>query len=721
MEHKKWSLQIGGRILEVETGLLAGQANGAVTARYGDTIVLAAATMSPDASKISGYFPLLVDFEERYYAAGKIKGSRFIKREGRPSDDAVLSGRMIDRTIRPLFNSRMRNDVQIIVTVLSYDGENDPDIAAVIAASAALAISDIPWAGPVAAARVGKVNGGDFILNPTNGEKSEGVLDLVLSGTREKLNMIEASAKEVPEEEIVKALAFGFEAVKKITAFILDIQKEAGKAKSEPALLRGTPEFEAKIKEILLEEKLADALYDPNKQVIEEKIKNIKEKVAAYVKEAFPEASEREKDKQKEIAEIVFEEVSDEIVRQNILEKERRPDGRKLDEIRTITCEAGVLPRTHGSALFARGETQALTVTTLGSPGDQQIIDTMEVDTKKRYIHHYNFPPFSVGEVKPMRGPGRREIGHGALAEKAIVPVLPPKDEFPYTILLVSEILSSNGSSSMAATCGSTLSLMDAGVPIKRPVSGIAMGIVTSLKFPAKGGSASGGKNQNDYKIITDIQGLEDHYGDMDFKAAGTEAGITALQMDVKLDGVTLDMLEKTLKQARDARMEIMGKILAAIPAPRSEMSQYAPRIIIMKINPEKIRNVIGTGGKIINQIIDETGVQIDIEDDGSVFITSPDAVAAKKAQEWIDNLTHEVKVGEIFNGRITRIMNFGAFAEILPGQEGLIHISELAEYRVEKVEDIVHIGDIVPVKVRNIDDQGRINLSLKAAAKIMR
>ncbi len=705
-EQKKWSLQIGGRILEVETGLLAGQANGAVTVRYGDTVVLAAATMSPGASKISGYFPLLVDFEERYYAAGKIKGSRFIKREGRPSDDAVLSGRIVDRTIRPLFNSRMRNDVQIVITVLSYDGENDPDILAIIAASTALSISNIPWNGPVGAVRIGRVNG-QLILNPINGETTDGDLDMVLSGTTDKINMIEAAAKEVPEAEILQAFEFGHNAIKKIALFIKDIQKEVGREKAEPALLQGAPEFESKVKEILLYSGLAEALYDPNKQVIEEKIKAIRNEVVAYIKDTFPEVSEREKDKLKEISEQVFEEASDEIIHQNILKKEQRPDGRKLDEIRSISCQVGILPRTHGTGLFTRGETQALTVTTLGSPGDEQIIDTMEVDMKKRYIHHYNFPPFSMGEVRPMRGPGRREIGHGALAERALVPVLPAKEEFPYTILLVSEILSSNGSSSMASACGSTLSLMDAGVPIKRPVSGIAMGIIVG--------------NENNYKVLTDIQELEDHFGDMDFKTAGTEKGVTALQMDVKLTGVTLEMLRDVLTQSHKNRMEIMEKMLAVIPTPRADLSQYAPRIITLRINPGKIRNVIGTGGKIINEIIDQTGVEIDIEDDGSIFITSPDEASAKKAVEWIENLTHEVKAGEIFNARVTRIMNFGAFAEILPGQEGLIHISELADYRVERVEDVVQIGDIVPVKVKNIDDQGRINLSLKAAAKIMK
>jgi len=702
MEHKKWSLQIGGRVLEIETGLLAKQANGSVTVRYGDTVVLATATMSKGASRISGYFPLMVDFEERYYAAGKIKGSRFIKREGRPSDDAVLTGRVVDRTIRPLFNSRMRNEVQVIVTVLSIDGENDPDTVSVIAASTALAISNIPWNGPVAAVRVAQGANGDFILNPVNGELTESKLDLVISGTKDKVNMLEAGAKEVPEEEIIKAFAFGQEAITKIATFIEEIAKEIGKEKSAPVLLQGTSEFEAKVKEILLANGLEDALYDPSKLVIEEKTKAIKEKIDEYVLANFSEGT----DKLKEVAEQVFEETSDEIVHNNILEKEQRPDGRKLDQIRHIDCQVGILPRTHGTGLFTRGETQALTVTTLGSPGDEQIIDTMEVDTKKRYIHHYNFPPYSVGEVRPMRGPGRREVGHGALAEKALVPVLPAKDVFPYTILLVSEVLESNGSSSMASTCGSTLSLMDAGVPITRPVSGIAMGIIV-------------GENEK-FKVLTDIQGLEDHYGDMDFKAAGTTVGITALQMDVKVQGVTLEMLRAVLEQSKVNRLEIMEKITTTIPAPRAEMSQYAPRILVMHINPDKIRNVIGTGGKIINEIIDETGVEIDIEDDGSIFITSPDQQSAAKAREWIDNLTHEVKAGELFNAKITRLMNFGAFAEILPGQEGLIHISQLSDKRVEKVEDVVKIGDVVPVKVIEIDNQGRINLSIKAAAKIM-
>jgi polyribonucleotide nucleotidyltransferase len=702
MEQKKWSLQIGGRILEIETGLLAGQANGAVTVRYGDTVVLATAVMSKESSRVSGYFPLMVDYEERYYAAGKIKGSRFIKREGRPSDEAILTGRVVDRTIRPLFNQRMRNEVQVVVTVLSIDGENDPDVVSMIAASAALTISNIPWDGPIGAVRVGR-NNKQLILNPVNGELKESDLDLILAGTKDKVNMIEAGANEMPEEDFVEAFKFGQEAVQKIVGFIEDISKEIGQEKAKPALLEGTPEFEAKIKELLKTENLEEALYDKDKNVIGGKMELIREKVFEYIDQDYKE----EAGKLKEVAVQIIEEVSDEIVHQNILEKEKRPDGRKLDEIRKIECQVGILPRTHGTGLFTRGETQALTVTTLGSPGDEQIIDTMELDVKKRYIHHYNFPPFSVGEIKPMRGPGRREIGHGALAERALVPVLPSKEDFPYTILLVSEILSSNGSSSMASTCGSTLSLMDAGVPIKRPVSGIAMGIIVG--------------SDDKFKVLTDIQGAEDHYGDMDFKAAGTEKGITALQMDVKVDGVTIEMLKAVLEQSHKNRMEILEKMLATISAPRKEMSQYAPRIIIMKINPEKIRNVIGTGGKIINEIIDETGVQIDIEDDGSIFITSADEASSKKAQEWIDNLTREVKAGEKFNAKVTRIMNFGAFAEILPGQEGLIHISEMADYRVEKVEDIVKVGDVVPVKVVKIDEQGRINLSMKDAAKVMK
>lgn len=699
---KQWSLQLGGRDLTVSTGVYAGQANGAVTVRYGDTVVLATAVMSKGAGQSRGYFPLMVDYEERYYAAGKIKGSRFIKREGRPSEDAVLSGRAVDRTIRPLFDARMRNEVQVVTTVLSFDGENDPDLVAMISASAALTISDIPWNGPIAAVRVGKLNGG-FILNPSTEERESknSKLDLLVSGTKDKINMIEAGASEITEEEMSQAFAFGFESIQKIASFLEDIRGEIGKPKAAPSLLAGPEGFDEDIKGFLRGSGLADALFAViGKEEKEASIKVIEEKLKAYVAEKYP----TEASALGEITAMVMDEFSDEVLHEKILKEKIRPDGRKMDEIRPIWCEVGVLPRTHGTGVFTRGETQALTVTTLGAPGDKMIIDTMEVDMKKHYMHFYNFPPYSVGEVRPMRGPGRREIGHGALAEKALLPVLPSLEEFPYTILLVSEVLSSNGSSSMASTCGSTLSLMDAGVPIKKPVAGVAMGIIV-------------GKD-GEYQVLSDIQGLEDHFGDMDFKVAGTQDGITAMQMDVKIDGLTPEVLGKALVQAKESRMFIMGKMSEAISEVRKEMSPYAPRIITMHINPEKIRDVIGPGGKMINRIIDETGVEIDIEDDGSIFITSSDETSSKEAVEWISNITREVRVGELFQSRVTRIMNFGAFAEVLPNQEGLIHISELADHRVEKVEDIVKIGDIVPVIVKEIDSQGRINLSRKQALR---
>ena len=697
---KKWSLQLGGRELRISTGVYAEQANGAVTVQYGDTVVLATAVMSKNVGPSRGYFPLMVDYEERYYAAGKIKGSRFVKREGRPSDDAVLSGRAVDRTIRPLFDARMRNEVQVIATVLSFDGENDSDLVAMIAASAALSISDIPWNGPIAAVRVGKLNG-DFILNPSTEEResADSKLDLLVSGTKDKINMIEAGAQELTEDEMAKAFEFGFEAVQKIASFIEEIRTEVGRTKLTPSLLAGPEGFEEDVKAFLATSGLADALFATiPKETKEANIKVIEEKLKAHIAEQYPDTASG----LGEITTMVMDEFSDEVLHERILKDKIRPDGRGVDEIRPIWCEVGVLPRTHGSGVFTRGETQALTVTTLGAPGDEMIIDTMKVDMKKRYIHFYNFPPFSVGEVRPMRGPGRREIGHGALAEKALLPVLPSKEDFPYTILLMSEVLSSNGSSSMASTCGSTLSLMDAGVPIKKPVAGVAMGIIT-------------GKN-GEYQVLSDIQGLEDHFGDMDFKVTGTRDGITAMQMDVKIDGLTPKVLGEAIAQAKASRMFILGKMLEVLPEPRKEMSPYAPRIITLHINPDKIRDVIGPGGKMINRIIDETGVNIDIEDDGSVFITSTDETSAKEAVEWIKNITREVKAGELFQGRITRLMNFGAFAEVLPNQEGLIHISELADYRVDKVEDVVKVGDVIPVIVKEIDAQGRINLSHKAA-----
>jgi polyribonucleotide nucleotidyltransferase len=698
MEKKQWKLQINGRELVVETGELAKQANGSVKVSYGETVVLATATMGSGPSNVSGYFPLMVDYEERFYASGKIKGSRFIKREGRPTDEAVLTGRLIDRTIRPLFDSTMRNDVQVVVTVLSIDQENDPDIVSIIAASVALHISDIPWNGPVAAVRIGR-NEDKFLLNPTQKEREVGQLDLVISGTSQKINMVEAGAKQVEEEIIEEAFGFGLDSLKEITEFIENIRSEVGSEKSTPNKLSWSDEFEKGVREILKENDYEAVLFDTkgNKADKYEKLSALREKVFTFVKEYEGEEGSQEG------ASHIIDVVADELVHKNILESERRPDGRGLKQLRSIQCSSGILPRTHGSGLFTRGETQALTVVTLGSPGSEQLLDSMEEnDTKKRYMHHYNFPPYSVGEVRPMRGPGRREIGHGALAERAIEPLIPEKETFPYTIRVVSEILESNGSSSMASVCGSTLSLMDAGVPLLSPASGIAMGIII-------------GKD-GQYKVLSDIQGLEDHFGDMDFKAAGTKKGITALQMDVKVDGVTKEMLSAVLHQSRENRMEILEYIKEEISEPRKEMSPYAPRIINIQINPDKIRDVIGPGGKVINEIIDETGVEIDIEDSGSVFITSVDQASAEKARQWVENLTREVKVGETFNARVTRIMNFGAFAEVLPGQEGLIHISKLSDKRVEKVEDIVKVGDIVPVKVVEIDTLGRINLSTKDA-----
>lgn len=709
-EARRWTLQIGGRDLVIETGLLAKQANGSVRVSYGDTVVLGTATMSKGASYISGYFPLMVDYEERYYASGKIKGSRFIKREGRPTDEAVLTGRLVDRTIRPLFDMRMRNDVQVVVTVLSIDQENDPDIVSIIAASVALHLSDIPWDGPVAAVRVG-MNGQEFILNPVQNERAESALDLVLSGTRDKINMVEAGAKEVAEEKVVAGLEFGLRAIQKIVDFIEQIRKESGKEKSDSVRLSWDEGFEKRVRDILVENRYEDALYSQEDKILKyERLTSIREAVFSFVKK---EVAEEDRGKMKEAAEIIIDTVADELVHKNILEKDLRPDHRALTQIRPINCQVGVLPRTHGTGLFTRGETQVLSVATLGAPGMEQLIDSMEeTDVKKRYMHHYNFPAFSVGEVRPNRGPGRREIGHGALAERAIEALIPSKEDFPYAIRVVSEVLESNGSSSMASVCGSTLALMDAGVPIKAPASGIAMGIIINQQ------SVTNNQKQ-DFKVLTDIQGLEDHFGDMDFKVAGTREGITALQMDVKVDGVNTEMLAEVLAQSHVNRMEILDMIKDVLPAPRKEMSPYAPRIITIHINPEKIRDVIGPGGKMINQIIDETGVEIDIEDSGLVFITSVDEMSAKKAEEWVKNIVREVKAGEIFQGQVKRIMNFGAFVEILPGQEGMVHISELSQGRVERVEDVVQVGDTVSVKVKEIDKQGRVNLTMKGIMKV--
>ncbi len=694
MEPKKFETEIAGRKLVVETGLLANQANASVTVRYGDTVVLATAVMSPAARDGVNYLPLMVDYEEKFYASGKIKGSRFIKREGRPTDEAVLNGRLIDRTIRPLFDQQMRNEVQVIVTVLSIDQENDPALAGAIAASTALAISDIPWNGPIGAVRIGEKDG-RIVINPVNRDNIASSYNIFACGVEGKINMIETGANEVAKEKLFDAFVEGQKVIDQIVAFIKDIQKEIGKPKSEALLIAPGADFKKEILEAF-SEKIAPALYqkDHNAQV---RLQNeLFAEIAQYAKEKYP----TDANAKKELALAAVDSEMENIFKKSVLEKDERPDGRKLDEVRPISCIVGLLPRTHGSALFTRGETQALSIVTLGGPGMEQIIDTMELDEKKRFMHHYNFPPFSVGEVKPMRGPGRRDIGHGALVEKALTIVAPDKDSFPYTIRTVSEVLSSNGSSSMASTCASNLALLDAGVPMKAVIGGISVGIVVG--------------EDGKYKLLSDIQGPEDHFGGMDFKIAGSKKGITAIQLDVKVNGLTSDMIRDTLEQSEKNRIAIIDKMNETLSAPRAEMSQYAPRIIILKINPEKIRDVIGPGGKIINQIIDETGVEIDIEDDGSVFITAASPEAGKKASDWVKNLTREVAAGEVFQGRITRLMKFGAFAEVLPGQEGLIHISEISEQRTEKVEDALEVGQMVTVKVKEIDSLGRMNLTMR-------
>lgn len=693
MKTKEYSVsaEIGGKPWNFTAGKLAVQASGSVLARAGDTVVLATATRSENGRPGIDYLPLLVDYEERLYAAGKIKGSRWVKREGRPTDEAILSGRVIDRSLRPMFDGRIRKDIQVVVTVMSVDGVNDPDVIGLNAASAAVEISSIPWDGPIAGVRVGKI-GGQFVLNPSFEQiSSESTLDLVVSGTAEHIIMVEAGAKEVSEDEIVAGIEFAQGHIKSIVKMIAGLRAQVNPAKVEFELF--TPDAEVETKVEGYAGQLEAAIYQPELKA--------RDLAIAALKEEILETVAGEDDGKKRSVNYVFEKMTKAMVQDNILKNSKRMDGRKTDEIRQITCEVGLLPRVHGTGLFRRGETQVLTAVTLGGPGDEQILEDIdtEEERKKRYIHHYNMPGFASGEVSPMRSPGRREIGHGALAERALLPMIPPKETFPYTLRLVSEVLASNGSTSMASTCGSTLALMDAGIPIKAPVSGIAMGLIM----------AEGGK---EYKILTDIAGMEDNCGHMDFKVAGSKEGVTALQLDIKVKGLTVAILRDALRQAHAGRQFILEKMLATIPATRAEMSQYAPRIVSFYINPEKIREVIGPGGKIINGIIAETGVQIDIEDDGLVMVTSANAEASKKAVEWIKNLVREVQVGEEFEGKVTRTMDFGAFVEILPGQEGMIHISELEPHRVERVTDVVNIGDTVKVKVIEIDSMGRINLS---------
>lgn len=706
MEVKSISCEVGEGRLQFETGKLASQASGAVVARLGDTVVLATAVMSQKTRDLD-YFPLLVDYEERLYAAGKIKGSRWVKREGRATDEAILTGRVIDRSLRPMFPEGMRNDLQVVATVLSVDGENDPDMVAVNAASMALAISNVPYDGPIAAVRVGKIDG-QFVVNPTNEQREKSDLDLIVSGTAEHIIMVEAGAKLVPESDIVAGIEFAQKFLGELVKTQIDFAKQVGKAKSTPIIVDVNEQAMSAVKELLKDDMIDKALYVSGKEVRENNSDELRESIVSQVKEKLGELDGV--DVQKDAAAAV-EKLIKKYTQKQILEHDRRVDGRKLDETRPISCEVGVLPRTHGSALFTRGETQALTTVTLGSKGDEQMLDGMEDPGEgraKRYIHHYNFPGYSVGEVAPIRGPGRREIGHGALAERAIEGsgVLPTQEDFPYTMRLVSEIMSSNGSTSMASTCGSALALMDAGVPVKDVIGGCAMGLIMDESDPTK------------YKVLTDIAGIEDFNGHMDFKVTGNEQGVSALQLDIKVKGLTAQILAKALEQARPARLHIISKMKEALPAPRPDLSPYAPRITSFMIKPDKIREVIGSGGKTINEIIANCpGVKIDIEDSGLVMVTSTDADSAAKAVTWIQNIVREVEPGEEFEGKVTRIMDFGAFVEVLPGKEGLVHVSQLANYHVGRVEDVVKIGDILKVKVTEIDEQGRINLTHKPFA----
>ena len=687
--------ELAGRPLVLEFGGVAKQANGSVLVRYGETVVLVTATMSKEPRTGIDFFPLLVDYEERQYAVGRIPGG-WGRREGRPSEEAILSARMIDRPLRPLFPEGFRNDVHIVATVMSVDKSNSPTIAALIGASAALHVSDIPFGGPVGGVKVGRVNG-RFVLNPTLAEQAESDLEITIAGTKDAVTMVEAGANEVPEQAILEAISFGHQFIKELCLWQEEIRAQIGKGKAEVTVFQPALDLDRWVREHVYEE-LVQALKASEKLERERLLDEVRGGAHEAYQEEF---GEEEYEEQSKFIDAVFDAVLKEEVRRAITQDRMRPDGRRPEEIRPVTCQVGLLPRAHGSGLFTRGQTQVLTSVTLGLKSDEQLLDSLTDEESKRYIHHYNFPPYSVGEVRPIRGPGRREIGHGALAERALLPMIPKEEEFPYTIRLVSEVLESNGSSSMASVCGSTLALMDAGVPIKQPVAGIAMGLVMM---------------DGKYTILTDIQGLEDALGDMDFKVAGTSRGITALQMDIKISGVTQLIMAEALEQARKARLFILDKMLAVIPKPRPDLSKYAPRIITMEIPVDKIRDVIGPGGKIIRDIIAITGVEIDIEDDGRVYIASTDEEGGKKAQQLIERYVKDVEVGETFLGVVKRIMNFGAFVEILPGKEGLVHISQLENRRVKRVEDVLKVGDEVLVKVLEIDRQGRINLSRKEA-----
>ena len=685
-KYSKKEITWGGRTLSLETGKLAGQADAAILAQYGETVVLVTVVGAPAVEDL-GYFPLSVDYEERMYATGKISGSRFVKREGRPSEEAVLTGRVIDRSIRPLFPKDYFNQVQVVITVLSYDQENDPDVPTMLATTAALSISKIPWGGEIAFVRVG-LKDGNFILNPTKEDYESSELDLAVSFNKDKVVMIETGAKEVSEEIILEALKFAKEKAKEEFKILNDFIKENVVEKEEYEVKEIDKEWKEKLISHI-EKNFKEKLFNPERSERESASGEFKEEL---FKEFEGKLSKTEMTE-------IFDETVKKMVREAIVDEGKRPDGRKIDEVREIEVEVGTLPRTHGSAVFRRGDTQVITTATLASTSLGQIIDSMEGESTKKFMHHYNFPPFSVGEVRRLGSTNRREIGHGALAEKAIFPVVPSEDKFPYTLRLVTEVLSSSGSTSMAAACGSTLALMDAGVPISAPVSGIAMGLVLE-----------GDK----YKILTDIQALEDFYGDMDFKIAGTEKGVTAIQLDVKIDGLTEKMIVEVFTQSKVGRKLILDKMVEVLPKPRTELSKHAPRVTVIKIPPKKIGEVIGSGGKTINRIIDETGVDIDIEDDGKVMISGSDTKGVKEAIAQIEGLTKEVKPGEVYDGVVKRIMAFGAFVEILPGKDGLVHISKLAPYRVEDINKEVKVGQRFKVEVIEVDSQGRINLERK-------
>ena len=686
------STTIANREMKVEFGKIGMLSNAAIFMSYGDTVILTNVNASDSPREGIDFFPLSVEYEERLYSVGKIPGG-YVKREGRPADKAILNGRAVDRTIRPLFPKGYRNDVQVVCTVVSVERDNLPEILAINAASMALCLSSIPYTIPVAAVQIGIVDG-KFVVNPNAEERERTTLHLTVCATSERVMMIEAGGDEIPEDTMIEAIKFGFEQCQPIIKFQEEAMAKMGKKKEEPELYVVDEEVDAAIREFATD-MIKEAMYITDKDERNAAIDAVNEKIAEHFGEQF-------EGKEGDVKEVVYN-MQKEVVRNMLLNEHRRPDNRAFDEIRPLSCEVGILPRTHGTGLFTRGLTQVMTVATLGSISEIQMLDGIDENESKRYIHHYNFPGYSVGEVKPLRGPGRREIGHGALAERALEPLIPSEDEFPYTIRLVSEVLSSNGSTSQASVCGSTLALLDAGVPIKRPAAGIAMGLITS-------------KDLTQEAVITDIQGIEDFFGDMDFKVAGTTEGITSIQVDTKIKGMSFSIIENAIRDARKARLTILDKINACISAPRKEVSLYAPKTSIIHINPEKIRDVIGTGGKVINKIIADTGVKIDIKEDGTVFVSSTEHEGVNEAIKIIEGLTKEVEVGEVYLGKVTKIANFGAFVEVLPGKEGLVHISKLDKERVEKVEDVVSVGDEILVKVTEIDNQGRINLSRKDA-----